>query len=102
MIETGVLPSGHPFALVISGGRDAAYPPPLVDEMVASLPNARHIVDTNAGHGGGGARFAADACFFLAGQAAEADPVMTPAVANRGDTRGQRHAHHRSSDERNR
>jgi len=62
--------------LVISGGRDLAYPPDLTRELVAGLPDVRHVEYPNAGHGRG-ARFPEDACAFLAadelaqGQAAE-------------------------------
>lgn len=52
--------------LVVSGGRDEAYPPDVVREFVARLPNARHIEYPNAGHIGPGAAFARDACAFLA------------------------------------
>jgi pimeloyl-ACP methyl ester carboxylesterase len=53
--------------LVASGGRDRAYPPDLVRELVAGIPGARHIEYPTAGHGGPGARYAEDACAFLAG-----------------------------------
>ena len=52
--------------LVISGGHDTAYPPAVVREFVAALPNTRHIEYPNAGHMGPGAAFAVDACAFLA------------------------------------
>jgi pimeloyl-ACP methyl ester carboxylesterase len=52
--------------LVVSGGRDTAYPPDLVREMVAAIPGARHIEYPKAGHMGPGARLADDACAFLA------------------------------------
>lgn len=52
--------------LVISGGLDPAYPPDLVRELVAGIPGARHVEYPNAGHAGPGARFAEDACSFLA------------------------------------
>jgi pimeloyl-ACP methyl ester carboxylesterase len=55
--------------LVVSGGLDAAYPPDLVGELVAGIPDARHVEYPDAGHGGPGARFAEDACSFLAGGA---------------------------------
>ena len=55
--------------LVASGGRDTAYPPDLVREFVAGLPNARHVEYANAGHMGPGKVFAEDACAFLAGGA---------------------------------
>jgi pimeloyl-ACP methyl ester carboxylesterase len=51
--------------LVVSGGRDTAYPPDVVREFVAGLPNARHIEYPNAGHMGPGAAFARDACAFF-------------------------------------
>ena len=50
--------------LVVSGGRDPAYPPDLTRELVAGLPDARHIEYPGAGHGRG-ARFPEDACAFL-------------------------------------
>jgi pimeloyl-ACP methyl ester carboxylesterase len=53
-------------SLVVSGGRDAAYPPEVVREFVAGLPNVRHIEYPGAGHMGPGAAFARDACAFLA------------------------------------
>lgn len=53
--------------LVVSGGRDAAYPRDLVLELVAGLPTVRHVEFPYVGHGGGGARFAKVACGFLAG-----------------------------------
>ncbi len=53
--------------LVVSGGRDVAYPPDLIRELVAGLPDVRHIDYPESGHGGPGARFAEDACAFLAG-----------------------------------
>ena len=51
--------------LVASGDLDGAYPPELVRELVAGLPNARHIEYQNVSHAGAGARFAEDACDFL-------------------------------------
>jgi pimeloyl-ACP methyl ester carboxylesterase len=51
--------------LVISGGRDLAYPPELTRELVAGMPDVRHIEYPDAGHGRG-ARFPEDACAFLA------------------------------------
>ena len=51
--------------LVISGGRDPAYPPDLTRELVAGIPDARHIEYPGAGHGRG-ARYPEDACAFLA------------------------------------
>jgi pimeloyl-ACP methyl ester carboxylesterase len=50
--------------LVISGGRDLAYPPELTRELVAGIPDVRHIEYADAGHGGG-VRFPEDACAFL-------------------------------------
>ena len=50
--------------LVVSGGRDLAYPPELTRELVAGIPDARHIDYPDAGHGRG-ARFPEDACAFL-------------------------------------
>lgn len=52
--------------LVASGDLDTAYPPDLVRGLVSGLPNAQHIEYPNVGHGGAGARFARDACAFLA------------------------------------
>lgn len=52
-------------ALVASGGRDTAYPPDVVREFVAGLPNVRHIEYPDAGHTGPGAVFGRDACAFL-------------------------------------
>ena len=52
--------------LVVSGGRDPAYPPDLTRELVAGLPDVRHVDYPGAGHGRG-ARFPEDACAFLAG-----------------------------------
>ena len=52
--------------LVISGGRDLAYPPDLTREMVDGIPDVRHVDYPEAGHGRG-ARFPEDACAFLAG-----------------------------------
>ena len=54
--------------LVVSGGRDPAYPPDLTGEMVAGLADVRHIDYPGAGHGRG-ARFPEDACAFLGTQA---------------------------------
>ncbi len=53
--------------LVLSGGRDTAYPPDVVRELVAGLPNARHVEYPEAGHMGPGAVVGRDACAFLAG-----------------------------------
>ena len=54
--------------LVASGGRDLAYPPDIVRELVAGMPNARHIEYPNASHLGPGKAFAEDACQFLPGE----------------------------------
>ena len=54
--------------LVASGGRDRAYPPDVVRELVAGLPNVRHIEYPKAGHLGPGKAFAEDVCAFLAGE----------------------------------
>ncbi len=51
--------------LVGSGGRDAAYPPEVTQELVAGIATVRHIDYPNAGHAGPGAAFAAAACAFL-------------------------------------
>jgi pimeloyl-ACP methyl ester carboxylesterase len=53
--------------LVVSGGKDTAYPPDLVREMVGRIPSVRHIEYRDSGHKGPGARSAEDACAFLAG-----------------------------------
>lgn len=50
--------------LVISGGRDLAYPPDLTRELVSGLRDVRHVEYPDAGHGRG-ARFPEDACAFL-------------------------------------
>ena len=52
--------------LVASGGRDAAYPPEVTQELVAGIANVRHIDYPTAGHRGPGASFAEAACTFLA------------------------------------
>lgn len=51
--------------LVVSGGRDLAYPPALVRELVAGLRDVRHIEYKESGHMGPGRVFAEDACAFL-------------------------------------
>jgi pimeloyl-ACP methyl ester carboxylesterase len=53
--------------LVVSGGRDLAYPPDLVRELVAGLADVRHTEYPDSGHLGPGARAADGACSFLAG-----------------------------------
>ena len=50
--------------LVVSGGRDPAYPPDVTGEMVAGLPDAQHIEYPGAGHGRR-AQFPEDACAFI-------------------------------------
>jgi pimeloyl-ACP methyl ester carboxylesterase len=57
--------------LVVSGGRDLAYPRPLVAELVAGLSDVRHVEFPKAGHMGPGKAFADVACAFLA----EGDPT---------------------------
>lgn len=52
--------------LVLSGGRDRAYPPEVTGELVAGIPGARHIDYPTAGHGGPGRPAAEAACAFLA------------------------------------
>lgn len=66
--------------LVGSGGRDVAYPPEVTRELVAGIPNARHIDYPTSGHGGPGAAFAEAACAFLAEELerAGAAPAATP------------------------
>lgn len=63
---TGALSGIRCPTLVISGGNDLAYPPDLTRELVAGLPDVRHIEYPDAGHGRG-ARFPGDACAFLCG-----------------------------------
>ena len=53
--------------LVASGGRDTAYPPVLVRELVAALPDVRHVEYPRSSHLGPGRPFADDACAFLGG-----------------------------------
>ena len=52
--------------LVLSGGRDRAYPPELTRELVAGIPGARHIDYPTSGHGGPGKAAGDAACAFLA------------------------------------
>jgi hypothetical protein len=49
----------------VSGGRDLAYPRPLVAELVAGLSDVRHVEFAKAGHMGPGKPFAEVACAFL-------------------------------------
>jgi pimeloyl-ACP methyl ester carboxylesterase len=51
--------------LVLSGGRDTAYPPEITRELVAGIAGARHIDYPDSGHGGPGAATARAACAFL-------------------------------------
>ncbi len=60
--------------LVVSGGRALAYPPQLVPEFVAGIPDARHIEYPDSGHMGPGPVFAEDVCRYLA----NADPAQRP------------------------
>ena len=53
--------------LVLSGGRDLAYPPEVTRELVAGIAGARHIDYPTAGHGGPGKATAMETCAFLAG-----------------------------------
>ena len=62
--------------LVVSGGRDPAYPPDLTRELVAGLPDVRHVEYPGAGHGRG-ARFPEDTCAFLGANGA-ARPTEVP------------------------
>ena len=52
--------------LVLSGGRDRAYPPDVTRELVEGIPAARHIDYPTSGHGGPGRPAAEAACAFLA------------------------------------
>ena len=52
--------------LVCSGGKDTAYPPALVRELVAGIPDVRHIEYPTSSHMGPGTIFGEDACAFLA------------------------------------
>jgi len=65
--STGHLGSIRCPTLVASGSLDPAYARELVHELVAGIPGARHVEYPNVGHAGPGARFAEDACSFLAG-----------------------------------
>jgi pimeloyl-ACP methyl ester carboxylesterase len=60
--------------LVVSGGLDTAYPREVVGELVAGLPNVRHIEYPKAGHMGPGAVFGRDACAFLG----DTEPARVP------------------------
>ena len=53
--------------LVVSGGRDGAYPPGVVRDLLEGLPHAEHIQYAKAGHFGPGATVARDVATFLAG-----------------------------------
>ena len=63
--------------LVVSGRLDTAYPPDLVRDLVAGIPDVRHIEYPASGHMGPGARLGEDACQFLA-DADESDSLDTP------------------------
>jgi pimeloyl-ACP methyl ester carboxylesterase len=52
--------------LVVSGGRDGAYPPGVVRDLLEGLPHAEHIQYAKAGHFGPGALVARDVATFLA------------------------------------
>jgi len=56
----------HCPTLVVSGGRDGAYPPGLVRDLLEGLPHAEHIQYPKAGHFGPGAEAARDVATFLA------------------------------------
>ena len=60
--------------LVVSGGRDGAYPPGVVRDLLEGLPHAEHIQYAKAGHFGPGATVARDVATFLA-RAATDRPV---------------------------
>lgn len=51
--------------LVVSGGRDGAYPPGVVRDLLEGLPHAEHIQYAKAGHFGPGAAVARDVATFL-------------------------------------
>ena len=52
--------------LILSGGRDRAYPPDVTRELVAGIRGARHIDYTTTGHAGPGRPAGEAACAFLA------------------------------------
>jgi pimeloyl-ACP methyl ester carboxylesterase len=56
----------HCPTLVVSGGRDGAYPPGVVRDLLEGLPHAEHIEYEKAGHFGPGAVVAQDVATFLA------------------------------------
>ena len=56
----------HCPTLVVSGGRDGAYPPGVVRDLLEGLPHAEHIEYAKAGHFGPGATVARDVATFLA------------------------------------
>jgi pimeloyl-ACP methyl ester carboxylesterase len=79
---TAALPGIRCPTLVISGGLDLAYPPELTNELVGGIRDARHIEYADVGHGfGAGARFAEDACAFLAGAGSSREPSNGDAPA---------------------
>jgi pimeloyl-ACP methyl ester carboxylesterase len=53
--------------LVLSGGRDLAYPPEVTRDLVTGIAGGRHIDYPTAGHGGPGKAAAEEGCAFLAG-----------------------------------
>lgn len=53
--------------LVLSGGRDLAYPSEVTRELVAGIAGARHVEYPTAGHAGPCKAAAGEACAFLAG-----------------------------------
>lgn len=52
--------------LVVSAGRDTAYPPEITRELVAGIAGARHVDYPESGHGGPGSRAAEVICAFHA------------------------------------
>lgn len=64
--STGHLGSIQCPTLVVNGGLDPAYPRELVHELAAGIPGVRRVEYPDVGHAGPGARFAEDACSFLA------------------------------------
>lgn len=52
--------------LVVSAGRDTAYPPEITRELVAGIAGARHVDYPESGHGGPGGRAAEVICAFHA------------------------------------
>ena len=56
----------HCPTLVVSGGRDGAYPPGVVRDLLEGLPHAERIQYEKARHFGPGAAAAHDVASFLA------------------------------------